>query len=71
MRAAVITDYDQPLRIQEVPVPEPHEGEVLVKIEASGLCSSASVAWGTWRSSTPVWPGRPWWRSTGRTAASH
>jgi alcohol dehydrogenase, propanol-preferring len=38
MRAAVVTAYDQPLQIQEVPRPEPGDGQVLVEIEASGLC---------------------------------
>jgi alcohol dehydrogenase, propanol-preferring len=49
MRAAVITAYDQPLQIQEVPVPDPGEGEVLVKIEASGLChTDIHAAHGDW-----------------------
>ena len=34
MRAAVVTAYDQPLQVQEVPVPSPGDGQVLVKIEA-------------------------------------
>jgi propanol-preferring alcohol dehydrogenase len=38
MRAAVITAYDQPVQVQDIPVPEPGDGQVLVKIEASGLC---------------------------------
>ncbi|WP_406077493.1 zinc-dependent alcohol dehydrogenase [Micromonospora sp. NBC_00858] len=38
MRAAVVTRFDSPLEIREVPVPEPADGEVLVRIEASGLC---------------------------------
>jgi propanol-preferring alcohol dehydrogenase len=38
MRAAVITAYDQPVQVQDIPLPEPGDGQVLVKIEASGLC---------------------------------
>lgn len=38
MRAAVARAYGAPLVIEEVPVPEPGPGEVLVKIVASGVC---------------------------------
>ena len=38
MRAAVVTSFDKPWEITEVPTPEPGPGEVLVRIEASGLC---------------------------------
>ena len=38
MRAAVVKDFTQPLEITQVSTPEPGPGEVLVRIEASGLC---------------------------------
>lgn len=38
MKAAVVHDFNQALRIEDVPVPSPGPGEVLVKIETSGLC---------------------------------
>lgn len=33
-------DYNKPLEIKQVPVPEVHGEEVLVRIRASGLCHS-------------------------------
>lgn len=38
MRAAVAREFGKPLAIEEVPIPEPGAGEVLVKIEATGVC---------------------------------
>ena len=38
MKAAVVKEFGKPLVIQEVPIPEPRDGEVLVKIEACGVC---------------------------------
>ena len=38
MKAAVVTEFKKPLIIEDRPIPEPGEGQVLVKIEASGLC---------------------------------
>jgi propanol-preferring alcohol dehydrogenase len=56
MRAAVIHHFDQPLRIEDVSVPEPGPGEVLVKIETSGLChTDIHAAHGDW----PVKPALP------------
>ena len=56
MRAAVVTAFDQPLTVQEIPVPEPAEGQVLVRIEASGLChTDIHAARGDW----PVKPTPP------------
>lgn len=40
MRAARMHGYKQPLRIDEVPVPEPGPGEVLIKVAATGMCRS-------------------------------
>jgi len=32
MRAAVVREFGKPLTIEEVPVPEPRGGEILVKV---------------------------------------
>lgn len=40
MRAAVLHEYNTPLRVEEVDIEEPREGEVLVRIAASGICAS-------------------------------
>ncbi len=56
MKAAVVIDFHAPLEIQDVPVPEPGPGEVLVRIEASGLChTDIHAAHGDW----PVRPVPP------------
>jgi propanol-preferring alcohol dehydrogenase len=49
MQAAVLTEIGQPLRIEDVAKPIEGEGEVLVKIEASGVChSDLHLADGDW-----------------------
>ncbi len=56
MNAGVVHSFGQPLRIQEIPIPEPKESEVLVKIEASGVChTDLHAADGDW----PVKPKPP------------
>jgi propanol-preferring alcohol dehydrogenase len=56
MKAAVVHDFHQPLRIEELPKPEPGFGEIVVKIEASGLChTDIHAAHGDW----PVKPKLP------------
>ena len=56
MRAAVVHAFDQPLRIEELPVPQPGPGEILVKVEASGVChTDLHAARGDW----PVKPALP------------
>ena len=40
MKAARFHEVDEPLRIEEVPVPEVREDEVLVRMRAAGLCGS-------------------------------
>jgi alcohol dehydrogenase, propanol-preferring len=53
MKAAVVTSFHSPLEIQDLPVPEPGPGEVLVRMENSGLChTDIHAAHGDW-------PGRP------------
>jgi len=38
MRAAVVHAFRAPLRIEEVPIPVPGPGEVLIKVVATGVC---------------------------------
>jgi len=40
MRAAVLHAVGEPLKIEQVPTPEPGPGEVLVKIAGAGVCHS-------------------------------
>jgi propanol-preferring alcohol dehydrogenase len=56
MKAAVVHHFDAPLSIEDVPIPEPGPEQVLVKIEASGLChTDIHAARGEW----PVKPALP------------
>ncbi|WP_298890715.1 zinc-dependent alcohol dehydrogenase [uncultured Serinicoccus sp.] len=60
MRAAVVPSLGAPLEIREVPVPEPGPGQVLVRVEASGLChTDIHAARGEWpvRPKMPLIPG--------------
>jgi NDMA-dependent alcohol dehydrogenase len=40
MKAAVLYEVKQPLRVEEVDLDGPHDGEVLVRIGAAGVCHS-------------------------------
>ena len=56
MKAAVVRAFGQPLVIEEVPVPRPGAGDVLVKFEACGVChTDLHAAEGDW----PVKPNPP------------
>jgi propanol-preferring alcohol dehydrogenase len=56
MRAAVVPAFGAPLEIRELPVPEAGPGQVVVRIEASGLChTDIHAARGEW----PVKPKMP------------
>jgi D-arabinose 1-dehydrogenase-like Zn-dependent alcohol dehydrogenase len=39
-KAAVIVGQQKPLEIQELPMPEVKEGEILLKVLACGVCHS-------------------------------
>jgi D-arabinose 1-dehydrogenase-like Zn-dependent alcohol dehydrogenase len=40
MRAAVITEFNKPWEIRDLPDPKPQAGQVLVKVRASGMCGT-------------------------------
>ena len=49
MKAAVVRELGQPLTIEEVPIPQPRAGEILVKIHACGVCGTdLHAARGDW-----------------------
>jgi propanol-preferring alcohol dehydrogenase len=49
MKAAVIQEFKQPLVVQDVDVPVPEADEVLIQVEACGVChSDLSIADGDW-----------------------
>jgi propanol-preferring alcohol dehydrogenase len=56
MKAAVVREFGKPLAIEEVEVPRPGAGQVLVKIQACGVChTDLHAAEGDW----PVKPKPP------------
>jgi propanol-preferring alcohol dehydrogenase len=56
MQAAVVRQFGQPLAIEEIPVPTPEAGEVLIKLSTSGVChTDLHAAHGDW----PVKPTLP------------
>jgi propanol-preferring alcohol dehydrogenase len=56
MKAAVVHGFGKPLAVEEVPIPAPGPGEVLVKIVATGVChTDLHAADGDW----PVKPTPP------------
>jgi D-arabinose 1-dehydrogenase-like Zn-dependent alcohol dehydrogenase len=40
MRAAVITEFNRPWSLQDLPDPKPKDGQVLIRIAASGMCGT-------------------------------
>jgi propanol-preferring alcohol dehydrogenase len=60
MKAAVVRKLGQPLKLEELPVPSPGPGEVLIKMLASGVChTDLHAADGDWpvKPSLPLIPG--------------
>jgi len=53
MKAAFVTEFGKPLTIGDLPIPEPKDGQVLIKIEACGVCHTDVHA------ADGDWPGRP------------
>jgi alcohol dehydrogenase, propanol-preferring len=60
MRAGVVRAFGKPLSIEEMPVPTPGHGEILIKVVASGVChTDLHAADGDWpvKASLPFVPG--------------
>jgi propanol-preferring alcohol dehydrogenase len=56
MKAAIVTSFTEPLKIEDCLIPTARPGQVLVRIEASGLChTDIHAAHGDW----PVKPSLP------------
>lgn len=56
MKAAVVHEFGAPLKIEEVPIPTPGYGEVLIRVIANGVChTDLHSAQGDW----PVKPSLP------------
>ena len=55
MKAAVLHEFKKPLVFEEVPRPQLEPGEVLIKVEACGVChSDLHVADGDWSQLAPI-----------------
>lgn len=55
MKAAVLHQPGQPLALEEVPTPTPGPGEVLLRVEACGVChSDLHIARGDWPTVTKI-----------------
>ena len=55
MKAAVVRTFGKPLTIEEVPIPTPKQGEVLVKVIATGVChTDLHAADGDWPAKPPL-----------------
>jgi len=64
MRAVVLRDWDD-LALEEIPIPEPGEGEALVRVAGCGICGTdlkivAGAYEGTWPPSFPFVLGHEW-----------
>lgn len=60
MRAAVVTEFGEQAQVEERPVPQPGPGQVLVRLEACGLCHTDIHAMrGDWpvKPTLPLTPG--------------
>lgn len=56
MKAAVVRDFKKPLVIEDLPIPDPHDDEILVRFHATGVChTDLHAARGDW----PVKPSPP------------
>ena len=55
MKAAVLYEFKQPLAIESTADPKPETGEVLVQVEACGVChSDLHLAQGDWPQFNPI-----------------
>jgi propanol-preferring alcohol dehydrogenase len=56
VKAAVVRSFDRPLALEDLPIPQPGSGQVLVRVETCGLChTDIHAARGEW----PVKPSPP------------
>ncbi len=56
MRAAIVREFGMPLSVEQMPIPQPRTGEILVKVKACGVChTDLHAADGDW----PVRPRPP------------
>jgi alcohol dehydrogenase, propanol-preferring len=70
MQAAVVHAFGDPLSLEQVPVPAPGPGEVLVKVVASGVChTDLHAADGDWQAK-PALPFIPGHEGAGYVAAA-
>lgn len=70
MKAAVVRAFHAPLTIEEVPVPDPGPGQVLIKLAASGVChTDLHAACGDWPVK-PILPFIPGHEGVGHVAAA-
>jgi alcohol dehydrogenase, propanol-preferring len=55
MKAAILHEFKKPLRFEDVPRPIPEENDVLIRVEACGVChSDLHVANGDWPQFAPI-----------------
>jgi alcohol dehydrogenase, propanol-preferring len=55
MKAAVLREFKKPLSLEEIAKPQPGAGEVLIEVEACGVChSDLHVADGDWPQIVPI-----------------
>lgn len=63
MKAALLRKFDQPLSVEQISIPSPGPGQVLLRVEACGVChTDVHIARGQWESfknrmRLPVVPG--------------
>lgn len=70
MRAAVMDGIGRPLRLTDLPIPRPGPGEILIRLEASGVCHSDVHVWkGEMRPASPPDPHILGHEGVGRVAA--
>jgi propanol-preferring alcohol dehydrogenase len=69
MKAAVLEAPGAPLPVREVPMPHPGPGEILIRLEASGVCHTDVHVWqGHYLPATPPAPFIPGHEGVGRVA---
>jgi propanol-preferring alcohol dehydrogenase len=60
MKAAIVRDFTKPLSLDDVPIPKPGPGQILVNVETAGLChTDIHAAHGDWpiKPTLPLIPG--------------